>query len=79
MRDPIPTSQVAEGAGPMGEAAHIEVVVRNDGRVTLTSTAAAGMPVFFSPEQIAQLRNQLGDVLTIALRDARTGRGCTAS
>ncbi|WP_284745083.1 hypothetical protein [Amycolatopsis sp. RTGN1] len=48
--------------------------MRADGRITLTSSTPPGEPIFFSAERAAQLRNQLGDALTISLRDARTGR-----
>jgi hypothetical protein len=77
MRDRIPTRHVTEGVDQHGGPAQIEVVVRNDGRVTLASSTPADELVFFNAEQVARLRNQLGDALTVALRDTQTTRCST--
>jgi tRNA A37 threonylcarbamoyladenosine synthetase subunit TsaC/SUA5/YrdC len=74
MRDPLRTRQATEGIDLRGAPVLLEVEVRADGRITLTSSTPAGEPTFFSAERAAQLRNQLGDALTISLREARTAR-----
>ncbi|MGW5742399.1 hypothetical protein [Amycolatopsis sp. NPDC003861] len=78
MRDRRRTRQSTEGADQLGGPARVEVQVRDDGRIALTSSTASGEPILFSAESAAQLRNQLGDALTVSLRDARTARGCKA-
>jgi hypothetical protein len=55
-----------------GAPTSITVEILDDGRVGLSiqpTTSAA-----LTPDQVAALRAQLGDALTIALQDARTGR-----
>ena len=79
MSQPLPTQQVVEGVDLRGKSAHLEVDVRDDGRIALTSSAPQNEPLVLSAEQAACLRNQLGDALTAALRDARTPRGVDAS
>jgi hypothetical protein len=74
MRDPLRTRQATEGVDSQGTPALVEIEVRDDGRITLTSSTAPGEPIFFNAELAAQLRNQLGDALTISLRNARTTR-----
>jgi hypothetical protein len=73
MRDPLRTRQASDGVDSQGTPAIVEIEVRDDGRITLTSSTPPGEPIFFGAEGAAQLRNQLGDALTISLRDARTG------
>ncbi|WP_329068972.1 hypothetical protein [Amycolatopsis sp. NBC_01480] len=55
-----------------GGASAVTVAVCADGRFELL--AAADL-VVLTAEQVARLRTQLGDALTIGLRDARTCRG----
>ncbi|WP_146073676.1 hypothetical protein [Amycolatopsis sp. CA-126428] len=78
MRDRRRTRQSTEGVDQLGGPAHVEVEVRDDDRIALTSSTPPGEPILFSAESAAQLRNQLGDALTVSLRDARTARGCKA-
>ncbi|WP_410637756.1 hypothetical protein [Amycolatopsis sp. lyj-346] len=77
MRDRRRTRQSTEGVDHLGNPAQVEVEVRDDGRIALTSSTPPDEPILFSAESAAQLRNQLGDALTVSLRDARTARGCT--
>jgi hypothetical protein len=72
MRDPLRTRQATDGVDSQGSPALVEIEVQDDGRITLTSSTPPGEQTFFSAEQAAQLRNQLGDALTISLREART-------
>ncbi|MEV4052716.1 hypothetical protein AB0J55_16165 [Amycolatopsis sp. NPDC049688] len=78
MRDRRRTRQHTEGVDQLGSPAQVEVEVRDDDRIALTSSTPPGEPILFSAESAAQLRNQLGDALTVSLRDARTTRGCKA-
>lgn len=78
MRDRRRTRQSTEGVDQLGDPARAEVEVREDGRIALTSSTPPGEPILFSAEAAAQLRSQLGDALTVSLRDARTARGCKA-
>jgi hypothetical protein len=76
MRDPLTALQTTEGVDQLGDTAYVEVEVRHDGRIALTSSTPAGEPILFSSELAARLRNQIGDALTVSLRDARTTRRC---
>ena len=76
MRDPLHTPPTTEGVDQLGDTAYVEVEVRDDGRIALTSSTPAGEAILFSPELAARLRNQLGDALTVSLRDVRTARRC---
>src|SRR5207302_11054530 len=79
MHQPPPTQQVVECVDLRGEAAQVKVVVLDDSRIALTSSASRDEPVVLTVEQAALLRNQLGNALTAALRDARTTRGVDVS
>ncbi|WP_410619396.1 hypothetical protein [Amycolatopsis sp. cmx-8-4] len=72
MRDPLRSRQATEGVDSQGIPALVEIEVRDDGRIALTSSTPPGQPIFFGAERAAQLRNQLGNALTISLREART-------
>ena len=76
MRDPVPTP--IEGVDRHGQPARVQVSVRDDGQIDLVSSTRPDEPIALSPEAAARLRNQLGDVLIIALREARTARRCDA-
>ncbi|MEV6827586.1 hypothetical protein [Amycolatopsis sp. NPDC051102] len=79
MRDRRRTRQTTEGVDQLGGPAHAEVEVREDGRIALTNSTSPGEPILFTAESAAQLRNQLGEALTVSLRDdARTAPGCKA-
>ena len=79
MRDRRPTPLPVEGVSPGGTPAVVRVGVRDDGRIEVTSSAPSGEPVLLTPEATAHLRNQLGEMLTIALRDIPTTQRRDAS
>ena len=72
MRDPIPTA--IEGIDQRGKPARVLVRVRDDGRIDLISSTPPDEPIVLTPEGTANLRNQLGDVLAVALREAHAAR-----
>ncbi|MEV6644371.1 hypothetical protein [Amycolatopsis sp. NPDC051371] len=79
MSQPLSTQQFVEGVDLRGDSAHVEVDVRDDGRIALISSTPRNEPLILGADQAACLRNQLGGALTAALRDARTTRGVDAS
>jgi hypothetical protein len=76
MRDPRLARQTTDGVDLLGDPAHVNIEVQDDGRIALTSSTPQDEPILFGPERAARLRNQLGDALTVSLRDARTAGRC---
>jgi hypothetical protein len=75
MSDGASTEFVTECSTPTGADAALTVTVDAGGRFELSATTT---PVVLSAEQVAHLRAQLGEVLTVGLRDSRTCRGRSA-
>jgi len=51
MRDRQSTRQSIEGIDQLGGPAHVEVEVRDDDRIALTSSTPPGEPILFTPRQ----------------------------
>lgn len=72
MSNEAPTRFLTHGSSHSGEPTSVEVSVLADGRLELSIQPAAS--AVLTPEQVAALRVNLGDALTVALQDARSVR-----